>query len=72
VSSKTEDQHIAHVDHVLRLLLDAGVTLRPRKCRCFRPTVEYLGHEIKPGRLGVMVALTRALRKAHFFPTRTQ
>jgi len=72
VCSKTEEEHIGHVDHVLRQLREAGVTLRLPKSRFFRTTVEYLGHEIKPGRLGVMDAHTRALREAHFPATRTQ
>jgi len=72
VYSKTEEEHIGHVDHVLRLLREAGVTLRLPKCGFLRTTVEYLGHEIKPGRLGVMDAHTRALREAHFPMTRTQ
>jgi len=72
VYSKTEEEHVGHVDRVLRLLRDAGVTLRLPKCRFFRNTVEYLGHEIKPGRLGVMDAHTRALREARFLTTRTQ
>ena len=72
VYSKTVEEHVGHVDRVLRLLRDAGVTLRLPKCRFFRRTVEYLGHEIKPGRLGVMHAHTRALRVAHFRTTRTQ
>ena len=46
VYSKTEEEHIGHVDHVLRLLREAGVTLRLPKCRFFRTTVEYLEHEI--------------------------
>jgi len=71
VASNSEKEHIGHVDHVLRLLREAGVTLRLPKCRLFRTTLEYLGHEIKPGRLGVMDAHTRALRKAHFPTTRT-
>jgi len=72
VFSKTEEEHVGHVECVLRLLRDAGVTLRLPKCRFFRKTVEYLGHEIKRGRLGVMDAHTRALREAHFPTTRTQ
>jgi len=72
VYSKTEEEHIGHVDHVLRLLREAGVTLRLPKCRFFRTTVEYLEHEITPGRLGVMDANRRALRAAHFPTTRTQ
>ena len=70
--SKTEEEHIGHVDHVLRLLREAGVTLRLSKCRFFRTTVEYLEHEIKPGRLGVMDAHRRALREEHFPTTRPQ
>jgi len=72
VCSTTEEEHIGHVAHVLRLLREAGVTLRLPKCRSFRTTVQYLGHEIKPGRLGVMDAQTRAPRETHFPTTRTQ
>jgi len=63
---------VGHVHRVLRLLCDAKVTRRLPKCRFFCRTVEYLGHEIKPGRLSVMDAHTRALRAAHFPATRTQ
>jgi len=72
VYSKTEEGHIGHVDRVLRLLRDAGVTLRLPKCQLFRTTVDYFGSEINPGRLGVMDAHTRALRQALFATTRTQ
>jgi len=72
VYSKSEEEHIGDDDHVLRLLREAGVTLRLPKCRFFRTTVEYLGREIQLGRLGVMDAHTRALREAHFPTTRTQ
>jgi len=41
-------------------------------CRFFRTTVDYLGHEITPGRLGVMNAHTRALREVHLPTTRTK
>jgi len=42
VYSKTEEEHVGHVDRVLRLLLEAGVKLPLPKCRFFRKTVEYL------------------------------
>ena len=70
--SNTEEEHIGHVDHVLRLLREAGVTLRLPNCRFFRTTVEYLGHDIERGRLAVMDANTRTLREAQFPTTRTQ
>jgi len=69
--SKSKEERIGHVDHILRLLRGAGVTLRLPKSRFFRTTVEYLRREIKPGRLGVLDAHTRALREAHFPTTRT-
>jgi len=72
VNCKTEQEHVGHVDRVLRLLRDAGVTLRLPKCRFFRQTVKNLGHEIKPGRLGERDAHTRALREARLSTTRTQ
>jgi len=72
VYSKTEEEYVSHFDRVLRLLRDAGVTLRLPKCRFFRKNVENLRHEIKPGRLGVMDAHTSALREARFPTTRTQ
>jgi len=71
VYPKTEKEHIGHVDRVLRMLRDAGVTLHQPKGRFFRTTVEYLGQEINPGRFGVMDAHTRALREVHFPTTRT-
>jgi len=61
VYSKTEREHVGHVDRVLRLLRDAEITLRLPKCRFFRKTVKNLEHEIKPGRLGVVEAHTRVL-----------
>lgn len=72
VYSKTEEEHVKHVDVVLGLLRHAGVTLKLPKCRLFRKTVEHLGHEITPGRLAVVDAHTRALRDAAFPVTRTQ
>ena len=72
VYSKTKEEDIGHVHHVLRLLRDAGLTLRLPKCRFFRTTEENLGHKIMPGQLGVMDAHTRALREAHFPTTHTQ
>ena len=72
VYSKTEEENISYVDRVLRLLRDAGVTLRLPRCRFFRTTVKYIGHFIKPGRLGMMDMHTRSLREVHFPTTRTQ
>jgi len=49
VYSQTQEEHVQHIDDVLDLLRAAEVTLKLPKCRFFRTTVEYLGHEITPG-----------------------
>jgi len=72
VYSKTQEEHVQHLDDVLGLLRAAGVIFKLPKCRFFRTTVEYLGHEITPGRLGVLQEHTKALRGAAFPTTRTQ
>jgi len=66
VHSKMQKKHIGHVYRVLRLLRNADGTLRLPKFRFFRKTVQCIGNEFKPGRLGVMDAHTRALREAQF------
>jgi len=72
VYSESDEEHIGHIDRVLRLLRHAGVTHRLQKFWFFLTTAEYLGHEIKPGRLGMTDAHTRALREAHFLTTGTR
>lgn len=72
VFSRNMKDHVKHVDEVLGLLQQAEVTLRLRKCAFFQRTVEYLGHQITPGKLGVSEGNTRALRDADFPRTQTQ
>jgi len=72
VYSKTQREHVQHLDDILGLLRAAEVTLQLPKRRFFRTTVENVGHEITPGRLGVLQAHTKALREAALPTTRTQ
>ena len=64
IYSKTVTEHFAHVREVLRLLRDAGVSLKLSKCAFFENSVTYLGHVIRPRRLEVerrnVVAIERA------------
>lgn len=46
IFSKTAFEHLEHVRSVLRLLSEAGVTLKLKKCHLFTDTVDYLGHVI--------------------------
>jgi hypothetical protein len=46
ISSNTEEEHLEHLDAVLRRVAEAGVKLRPEKCRIAVRTVDFLGYEI--------------------------
>jgi len=64
VFSSREEDHIGHVREVMQALHKAGVTLKLRKCEFFQNSVRYLGHIIRPGRLEIDLARTKALLKA--------
>ena len=66
IFSKTEEEHINHVDSVLKILRQAGVTLKLKNSEFFKKSVSYLGHTIRPGRLEIMSSRTEALREAKF------
>ena len=48
IVSKSFEEHLQHVEKVLRQLEEVGLKLRPKKC-CFAQTrIEYLGHTLSP------------------------
>ena len=53
VFSQTTDEHVLHVDEILKLLWRDGITLKFTKFSFFQPKVDYLGHLITPGKLSV-------------------
>ena len=40
----SEEEHITHVDNILGLLREAGVSLKLKKSEFFKKSVDYLGH----------------------------
>jgi hypothetical protein len=66
VFSSSRKAHLHHVHEVLSLLEEAGLSLKLSKCHFFQASVDYLGHVIRPGRLGVAEKNTAALRDAPF------
>jgi hypothetical protein len=51
VYSKTYEEHIHHLDVVLKAIEDAGITLSPSKCHLFYDSILLLGHKVS--RLGL-------------------
>ena len=66
IYSKTMEEHFYHVQKVLSLLRDAGVTLKLSKCNFFTGSVDYLGHTIRPGKLEVASTNLKALEEAKY------
>lgn len=46
VFSKSPEEHVTHIDGVLRVLMASGMTLKFKKCRFFFKEIDYLGHVI--------------------------
>ena len=46
VTGRTEEEHLATLDEVLRRMREAGLRLRRDKCMFLAPSVIYLGHRI--------------------------
>jgi Reverse transcriptase (RNA-dependent DNA polymerase) len=72
VYSGSRSAHLAHVAEVLTLLGNAGLSLQLKKCHFFSETVDYLGHVMRPGRLGVAEKNTTALKTAPLPRTQTE
>ena len=72
VFSKNREDHLRHLEEVFRLLRDAGATLRLKKCEFFKDEVKYLGHVIRPGRLGMLQKNVESIVKAMPPKTKTQ
>ena len=61
VFSCTLDDHLEHLCCVIQRIHDAGLKLKPSKCRFIRDEVEYLGHLITPQGLKTNSRLTAAI-----------
>jgi hypothetical protein len=69
---KSKNDHLTHVAEALTLLGNAGLSLKLKKCHLFGETVVYLGHVIRPGRLGVAEKNTTASKEAPIPRTQTE
>ena len=72
VFPRTMENHLRHVDEILTLLRNAGVTLKLKKCAFFQPRVGYLGNFITPEKLSVATENTKTFAHATFPQYTTQ
>ena len=72
IYSKTVSEHFEHVREVLRLLQDAGLSLKLSKCALFDTSVTFLGHMIRPSRLAVEHRNVVAIERARLLQNQTE
>jgi hypothetical protein len=63
VYSDTMEEHQIHLQIVFERLKTHGLRLHPRKCKFFQENVEYLGHVIYLGGLGVQQIKVEAIAR---------
>jgi hypothetical protein len=61
VYNDTLEEHHIHLHIVFKRLKAHGLRLHPGKCKFFQESVEYLGHVIYPGGLGVQQVKVEAI-----------
>ena len=61
VYSATVEEHQSHLQQVFERLREHGLKLHPGKCKFFHDQIEYLGHTIYPGGLGVQQTKVEAI-----------
>ena len=61
VYSSIVEEHQRHLQQVFERLREHGLKLHPGKCKFFHDQIEYLGHTIYPGGLGVQQTKVEAI-----------
>ena len=46
ITGKTDEEHLEHLEEVLRHLLRHGIHVKWAKCRFLQPSVDFLGHHV--------------------------
>lgn len=63
VFSNDAENHSHIVDRGLRLMSEAGMTLKPRNCYFSSDKINHLGHVISPGKLELASEVTEATKR---------
>ncbi len=62
VFSNTENEHIAHVERVLKILSESGLRVNLNKCVFCVSEVEYLGFKVRNGKVSPAEEKTSVIR----------
>ncbi|KAG0441877.1 Transposon Tf2-6 polyprotein [Dictyocoela muelleri] len=63
IHSEDEEKHCAHINEVLKLLHENGLSINFDKCEFFKNSVEFLGHILSPDGVKPVIDKVEPLRK---------
>jgi hypothetical protein len=66
IYSKTLEDHCAHLEQVIQLLIKAGLKLNPDKCDFFRKQILFLGHLVSEEGIRPNSTLVEKIRECPF------
>ena len=72
IYSSTWEEHLQHVQHVLSLVKEAGLTIHPQKCTLAREETAYLGYVLGRGVIRPQVGKVEAIKTAERPTTKKQ
>ena len=66
VFSRSKEEHLHHLDRILQLLEDSGVTLSIAKCHFGYPSIKALGHHVSRLGLSTVEEKTEAIQNLDY------
>ena len=68
IFSRTWEEHLKHLREVLTRIQEAGLTVKPKKCKFGMAQCSYLGHVVGGGEVKMEISKVKAIQE---FPTPT-
>lgn len=72
IFSPTSEDHISHIESVLCLISEAGMTLKLKECHLFSDATDYLTHVITPDHLHVPAKTRHTIRELEYMTNTTE
>ena len=65
ISSRTAEEHLTHIQQVLKKLRTAHFSMKLSKCHFFTKDIQYLGHTLSPKGIDPLPSKTQTIKNMH-------
>ena len=72
IASKSEEEHVEHLNKLFKRLSDYGLTINPSKCKFGQTQIEFLGHLVSADGIKPLPSRVQGIREFPQPTTRTQ